>query len=131
MTTVQRTVLGLALAASLALSPTPAVAGSTAVKPPVKNLLTTEELACQYWGIVYHGTATDRDRLVPITRTIEVARNIAFRSFADNPSMLASLVAAVRDVYAHPEISPDQYRAIKELACMNLLVPPTAAGPQY
>jgi hypothetical protein len=101
--------------------------------------LTTHEQVCQWWGIIYHATAIDRDRRIPITTTIEMARKIAFDSAPSDPTKAARLaehlVTAVRDVYTTPAVSPDQYRYVMELACINgSMAPetaPAAAGPKY
>jgi hypothetical protein len=116
--------LALALAGALALSPTLTCAGRKAVKPkPAPSLLTTEEHACQFWGDTYFWMATDRDAWIPITATIEKARQWAVSFVPQDPPIAAALaerlVNAARLVYATPTVSPAQTRYLMELRCME------------
>lgn len=131
--------LALALAATLALSPTPALAGRKAAKPkPAPSLLTTDEWACQMWGQIYFWIGTARDELMPITMTIEKARQLAvqLRRSTSTPETQAALrdalASSVHAVYANPAISPARYQYITELKCMQPDQPaPAGAFPQY
>ena len=114
-------------------------AARPATAPPVPSQLTPTEQACKWWGEVYEWIGQERDKLIPITATIDNARKYAFRTLTNNATHAAEvaerIARTVRVLYAAPLVSGAEARYIAELECMKnaeaTTATPAAAHPQY